>query len=139
MNSNQTGKATDSKVVGSRGITENLSHQQRKELISLMKRMLPPVPSKGLVDIRFAFWFFTNWYVVFIFGRDTRKQFKALDRGDMDRNLAVVAKMFTYIFMILFLIITILVLLYFLKSSMGIDIMPDEHLPEYIREKILGR
>ncbi len=128
----------DRKIVGAKGITENLSHDQRKELISLMKRMLPPVPSRGLIDIRFAFWFFRTWYVVFIFGKDTRNQFKALDKGDMDRSLTMVAKIFTYIFMILFLVISFLVLLYFLKSSIGIDLYPDEHFADIIK-KTLGR
>ncbi len=129
----------DKKTIGGKGITENLTHAQRKELISLMKRMLPPVPSRGLIDIRFAFWFIKNWYVVFIFGRDTRNQFQALDKGDMDRNLTVVAKIFTYVFLFLAMVITFLILLYFLKSSLGIDLFPDEHLGEVIRTRVLGR
>lgn len=129
----------DKKTIGGKGITENLTHAQRKELISLMKRMLPPVPSRGLIDIRFAFWFIKNWYVVFIFGRDTRNQFQALDKGDMDRSLTVVAKIFTYVIMFFAMLITFLILLYFLKSSLGIDLFPDEHLGDVIRTRVLGR
>ena len=126
---------TDKKVIGGKAITENLTHEQRKELICLMKRMLPPVPSRGLIDIRFSFWFFSTWYIVFIFGRDIRKQFKALDKGDVDRNLAVVAKIFTYIFLFIFFIIMILFLLYALKSSIGIDLNPDEHLLDMLKDR----
>ncbi len=131
---NETSK--DRKTIGSKGITENLSHDQRKELIGLMKRMLPPVPSKGIIDIRFAFWLFQNWYIVIIFGKDTRKQFKALDKGDMDRSLTTIAKIFTYLFMIISLLIVFLVLLYFLKSAIGIDLFPDTHLPDMLRKLI---
>lgn len=129
----------DRKNIGGKGITENLTHEQRKELISLMKRMLPPVPSRGIVDIRFAFWFFSTWYIVFIFGKDTRNQFMAIDKGDMDRSLTAIAKIFTYIFMILALVISFLILLYFLKSSLGIDLYPDDHLTDLIKEKIMGK
>jgi|GEM_PF-1301555 len=139
MNETDLKSSQDRRIIGGRGITENLSHQQRKELISLMKRMLPPVPSKGLIDIRFAFWLFGSWYIVFIFGKDTRKQFKAIDRGDFDRSLTAVAKIFTYLFMLMLLLLSFLAVLYFLKSAMGIDIMPDDHFPEYIKEKLLGR
>jgi len=128
MNENKT----DRKSIGNKGITESLSHEQRKELIGLMKRMLPPVPSKGIIDIRFAFWFFQNWYIVLIFGKDTRKQFKALDKGDMDRSLTTVAKIFTYLFMLVSLLIVFLILLYFLKSAVGIDLFPDTHFPDML-------
>lgn len=125
------------KTIGGKGITENLSYEQRKELLSLMKRMLPPVPSNGIIDIRFAFWFFRPWYVVFIFGRDTRNQFESLDKGDMDKGLTTIAKIFTYIFMALVLLITLIFLLYMLKSYLGIDIYPDKHFPEMIKDQFL--
>lgn len=129
----------DRKTIGRKGITENLSHEQRRELMSLLKRMIPPVPSRGLIDIRFAFWFIKNWYVVFIFGKDNRKQFKALDKGDMDRSMTVVARVFAYIMMFLILSIFTLLLLYMLKSLAGIDIYPDEHFIDVIKYKWLGR
>ncbi|MDD4100251.1 MAG: hypothetical protein PHT47_04100, partial [Candidatus Cloacimonetes bacterium] len=78
-------------TIGAKGITESLSHKQRKELMGLMKRMLPPVPSLGIIDIRFSFWFIRNWYIVLIFGKDTRNQFKSQDKGDMDAGLTTVA------------------------------------------------
>ncbi|MDD3535764.1 MAG: hypothetical protein PHC50_06455 [Candidatus Cloacimonetes bacterium] len=118
---------------------ESLTHEQRKDLMGLMKRMLPPVPSQGIIDIRFSFWFFRHWYIVIIFGKDTRNQFKSLDKGDMSQSLTTVAKIFTYIFMLLVLLILGLYALYLIKSFLGIDIFPDTHLQDIIREKILGR
>lgn len=129
----------DKKTIGGKGITESLSHEQRKELMGLMKRMLPPVPSRGIIDIRFSFWLFRNWYIILIFGRDTRNQFKSLDKGDMDAGLTTVAKIVTYVFLFVLLLIMMLFLLYLLKSYAGIDFFPDKHLPEVIREKVLGR
>lgn len=117
---------------------ESLTHEQRKELMGLMKRMLPPVPSQGIIDIRFSFWFFRYWYIVIIFGKDTRNQFKSLDKGDMSASLTTVAKIFTYIFMLLVVIILVLYALYLVKSFMGIDLFPDKHLQDIIREKLLG-
>jgi hypothetical protein len=130
-------KARD-KTIGGTGLKESLSHEQRKELMSLMKRMLPPVPSLGIIDIRFSFWFFRHWYVVFIFVRDTRNQFKSLDKGDMDAGLTTVAKLVTYIIMLLVAAILLLYALYLIKSLMGIDLFPDTHLIDIIRDKLGG-
>lgn len=120
-------------TIGAKGITESLSHKQRKEIMGLMKRMLPPVPSLGIIDIRFSFWFIRNWYIVLIFGKDTRNQFKSQDKGDMDAGLTTVAKAFTYIFMLLLTIILLLYTLYLIKTFLGIDIFPGAHLRDIIR------
>jgi len=120
-------------TIGAKGITESLSHKQRKELMGLMKRMLPPVPSLGIIDIRFSFWFFRHWYIVLIFGKDTRNQFKSQDKGDMNAGLTTVAKAFTYIFMLLLTIILLLYTLYLIKTFLGIDIFPGAHLRDIIR------
>lgn len=122
------------KTIGRTSLKESLSHEQRKELMSLMKRMLPPVPSLGIIDIRFSFWFFRHWYVVFIFGRDTRNQFKSLDNGDMDAGLTTVAKLVTYVIMLLVATILLLYAMYLIKSLMGIDLFPDTHLIDIIRK-----
>jgi hypothetical protein len=125
---------TDNKrTIGGKGIKETLSHAQRKELMSLMKRMLPPVPSLGIIDIRFSFWFIKHWYIVFIFGRDTRNQFKSLDKGDMDTALTSVAKLITYVILLLVMMILLLYLMYLIKSYMGIDLFPNAHLGDIIR------
>lgn len=126
------------KTIGGRGIKESLSHEQRKEMMSLMKRMLPPVPSLGIIDIRFSFWFFRHWYIVFIFGKDTRNQFKSLDKGDMSAGLTTVAKAITYIIMVLVAIILLIYALYLIKSIMGIDLFPDTHLKDIIRNRLSG-
>lgn len=126
-------KAKIDREIGRKGITEKLTHEQRKELMNLMKRMLPPVPSKGLVDIRFSFWFFRPWYIVLIFGRDTRSQFKSMDRGDMDKNLTSIAKIITYLVLLIIIFLLVAFLLYLLKSYAGIDIFPDAHLGDMIR------
>lgn len=119
------------KQVGSDRFKESLNIEQRNQLKSLLKKMLPPVPSVGIIDIRFSFWFFKQWYVVFIFGRDTREGFKSLDKGDVDRSLSIVAKATTYVVMILAMMIMFLFLLYAIKSVLGIDIFPDKHLTDF--------
>lgn len=124
------------RTIGGRGIKETLSHEQRKELMSLMKRMLPPVPSLGIIDIRFSFWFIRYWYVVFIFGKDTRNQYKSLDKGDMNVGLTTVARIVTYIVMFLVLLILFLYLLYLLKSYVDIDLFPDLHLKDIIKARL---
>ncbi len=120
------------KQIGSDRFRENLNIEQRNQLKSMLKKMLPPVPSIGIIDIRFSFWFFRQWYVVFIFGRDTREGFKTLDKGDVDRSLSIVAKATTYIIMMITILIMLLFLLYALKSVIGIDLFPDKHLSDFL-------
>ncbi len=131
MRTPQEEQQKDLKQIGSAKFTENLNIEQRNQLKSLLKKMLPPVPSIGIIDIRFSFWFFKQWYVVFIFGRDTREGFKSLDKGDVDRSLSIVAKATTYIIMLISILIMLLFLLYALKSVVGIDIFPDKHLADF--------
>ncbi len=123
----------DRKVIGSTDFKQNLSHAQRKELMGLLKRMLPPVPSRGIIDIRFSFWFIKRWYIVLIFGEDIRNSFKALDKGDVDKGIVVVAKIFTYLFSTILILALIFVLMYLLKSIAGIDLFPDKHLTDIIK------
>ncbi len=131
MRTPQEEQQKDLKQIGSSKFSENLNIEQRNQLKSLLKKMLPPVPSVGIIDIRFSFWFFRQWYVVFIFGRDTREGFKSLDKGDVDRSLSIVAKATTYIIMMISILIMLLFLLYALKSVVGIDIFPDKHLSDF--------
>ncbi len=132
MRTPQEEQAKNLKQIGSDKFRENLNIEQRNQLKSLLKKMLPPVPSEGIIDIRFSFWFFKQWYVVFIFGRDTREGFKSLDKGDVDRSLSLVAKATTYIIMMISIMIMLLFLLYALKSVIGIDLFPDKHLSDFL-------
>lgn len=113
-----------------------LTHEQRKEMMGLMKRMLPPVPSKGIIDVRFSFWFLRHWYIVFIFGKDTRNEFKSLDKGNMNTQLTNVARIFTYIIMLFIVLFLLFLLLYLFKSYLGIDLFPDYHLKDILRGKL---
>lgn len=122
----------DPRVIGTKVFQENLNIEQRNQLTSMLKKMLPPVPSKGIVDIRFSFWFVKQWYVVFIFGKDTREGFKSVDKGDMDRSMSLIAKAVTYIIMFFITLAVFLMFLYTVKSTLGIDIMPDKHLTDFM-------
>jgi hypothetical protein len=133
MDNLSTKQSQDKKTIGRKGIQENLSFEQRRELMALIKRMIPPVPSRGIIDIRFSFWFIKTWYFVLIFGLDNRKQFKAIDQGDTDRSLIAVARIFTYVIMFLVISILSILLLYMLKSMAGIDLYPDKHFIDIIK------
>lgn len=118
---------------------ENLTFSQRKELLGLMKRMLPPVPSMGIIDIRFSFWFIRKWYVVFIFGKDTRNQFRIHERGIEDKILAILVKLTIYVIMALFFFTILVFLIYLIKSYLGIDIYPNKHFPGFIKDAFRGK
>jgi hypothetical protein len=111
---------------------ENLSHEQRKELVSLMKRILPPTPAEAIIDLRFTFWFIKKWYCILMIGRDRRPEFRAALMSDKDKSMMFVAKFFTYVFLTLIFISLIIILLYMLKSILGWDFLPGKHLIDYI-------
>lgn len=119
---------------GDTGKIDKLSFEQRKELLGLLKRMLPPVPSRGIIDIRFSFWFFRHFYFILIMGKDTRDEFKSLDKGNMDRGITAIAKVFTYLFLLLMMLITLLSMLYLIKSYLGINIFQERHLLDVVRD-----
>jgi hypothetical protein len=111
---------------------ENLSHEQRKELVSLMKKILPPIPHAAMIDLRFSFWFIKKWYCIFMLGRDIRPEFRASSSSDSDKSMVFIAKFFTYLLMTFIFIIMVIILLYLLKSIMGWDLMPGRHLTDFI-------
>ncbi|MDP8232981.1 MAG: hypothetical protein P9L91_10000, partial [Candidatus Zophobacter franzmannii] len=56
-----------------------------------------------------------------------------LDKGDVDKGIVVVAKIFTYLFSTVLILVLLFVLMYLLKSIAGIDLFPDKHLADVIK------
>lgn len=76
--------------------------------------------------------FFARFYIVFLMGRDQR----ALTRQEERRRLAwtelLVGAFFGLLFASPFLLLLFFIL-YFVKSSLGIDILPNSHLTDILK------
>jgi hypothetical protein len=98
---------------------------KREEKIQKGKR-------KHRVDIRGTIpLFFRRYYFVFLIGRDTRQETKVIEAERRYKarriNNIISATILLFPFVILFLL-----LLYYLKSALGINIMPVLHLGDLI-------
>ena len=113
-------------------IKDGLNYEQAKAIKSVLERAIK-VPSKKLIDIEVTFWFFKRFYLVLYLGLDKRKTMRLID----DHSIAAIIKysLHTVITLILW-VSTLFVLfaaLYYAKSTIGIDIFPEQHLQDIIK------
>ena len=108
-------------------IRESLNYEQKKEISQLIQRLIPKAFSRHLIDLRFTFWLIRNWYVVLLFGRDHRLASRTYP-GYRKNWLEIVLKILLTIVIIVGILGCLFMLLYMIKSFIGIDIFPDKHL-----------
>ncbi|MDY6915692.1 MAG: hypothetical protein SVM86_05220 [Candidatus Cloacimonadota bacterium] len=108
-------------------IKKTLNHEQKQEIRSVLKRLLPPAFGKELIDVRFTFWFLKKWYFVFIFGLDQRKNIEFMPGQRQNRALGIIFKVIIFMIIILGLLVSAIGILYALKSISGIDLFPTTH------------
>lgn len=112
-------------------VRKNFNFEQTKEIKSVLKRAIR-VPSKKVLNIEVTFWFFKRFYLVFYLGLDKREPV----------NIAISGTLSWSIKCLLHSIITVLIwgstlfimfsVFYYAKSTLGIDLFPDQHLEEII-------
>ncbi|MCP3670456.1 MAG: hypothetical protein GY814_08475 [Gammaproteobacteria bacterium] len=93
--------------------------------------------SRHMIDARVSIpLYFARYYIVFLLGRDLRRSTRKilLERRRDSSQAAGFTLVFTLIWNILFvLLVAGFVIIYYLKSTMGIDIFPDMHLWDIFR------
>jgi len=80
--------------------------------------------------------YFARYYIVFLLGRDLRRSTRTilLERRRDSSQAAGFTLVFTLIWnILLILLVAGFVIIYYLKSTMGIDIFPDMHLWDIFR------
>ena len=116
------------------GIRKDLTMEQAREIKRVIDRAIP-VPSKKIVSTELTFWFFKRFYCVFYLGEDKRRLVK-----NLSTNHAKMFKLSAHILSSLIVwVATIFVAataVYYAKSTLGIDLFPDQHAPELIMESI---
>ncbi len=108
-------------------IRKTLNFEQEREIDHLFKNCLPPPFARHIIDLRFNFWFLRKWYVVFMFGRENRKNVSFCNMEKYRWHIRVMQILFFIIFFVGLTVFAFL-LLYLFKSLMGIDLIADFHL-----------
>jgi hypothetical protein len=86
-----------------------------------------PVDVRGIIPL-----FFARYYFVFLMGRDRRAPTRAIE-ADRRRKTALLGGGLFFVCAISPLILFTLLFLYLLKSSLGIDLLPDTHIWDLLR------
>lgn len=110
-------------------IRKTLNFEQEREIDNLFKNCLPPPFAKHLIDLRFNFWFLKKWYVVIMFGPETRENVAFCNKEKYRYGIRLLQILF---FIIYFLgtAVMVFLLLYIFKSLLGIDLISDFHLKD---------
>jgi hypothetical protein len=112
-------------------VRDSLTPRQLSGIIHAIQMSKPM--HRHAVDIRGVFpLFFARYYFVFVMGRDRRSVSRRIEKHRWDwASLCAWT-----IFLVLVsspLLVVLLVLLYFLKSALGIDLFPDRHVMDFFK------
>jgi len=112
-------------------VLTSLTPEQLSEISGAISASRPlkkhPIDFRGVITL-----FFARFYFVLLMGRDRRYSVKAIER-ERRRNSDIIASIL-FVFTILSpVIVGIFLLLYFIKSFLGIDIFPNTHLWDILR------
>jgi hypothetical protein len=114
------------------GIEESFTYEQSKEVRRIIIKAVK-IPTAKIIDIRFPLWFFRKLYVVLFIGRDIRTR-ERISRSFSARFISYAALFFLGLIEFIIIVFLISSILYFAKSIMGIDLFPDKHLSDFIKE-----
>jgi len=107
-------------------IFNSLSSKQLSALKEAIRASQPK--QKHSIDFRGIInFFFVKYYFVFLMGRDRRisTQESEIERRE---NVALLGNIIFIIFVISPFLLLMLILLYFLKIGLGVDLFPGEHM-----------
>ncbi len=90
-----------------------------------MKKKKHRIDLRGTIPL-----FFRKYYFVILIGRDTRETTQAIE-ADRRAGVRRVGFIMSLVFISIPLLIFIFLLLYFLKSALGINIFPHRHLGDF--------
>lgn len=113
---------------------EKLSEDERSQLKSIFRKALPNTTPK-IIDLRFVVdLVFTRYFVVLMIGKDRRKQQRQYEVNGVTKIANIIGAILLVIAMSLLISAVTFLLLYLLKSSVGIDMFPG-HITEVLFKK----
>ncbi len=106
--------------------------------VSEVKRLLAiaiPKPSPKIVDLRFTVdLLISRFYVVLFVGKDRRRGRRQYQANSLTRVGNFVAAVFLLVSLNLLISLFIFMLAYLMKSAVGIDLFPGEHLMDQVEK-----
>lgn len=116
-------------------VLDSLSPDQYKAIKEGISAAKPyarhPIDKRGVLPL-----FFARYYFVFLMGRDKRTN-TVKEELNRKRTGGVIGGAMFFVFALSPLILAVLIVLYFLKSASGVDLMEDQHAWDLIKD-ILG-
>lgn len=111
---------------------DSFNPQQLSAIVGILTEAIPKSSPK-IVDLRFAIdLIVSRFYFVILVGKDRRRQ----KRKYVPQGIAKIGNAIAVIVLLLglnlLLSLTLVLLFYLLKTILGIDIMPDSHLSDFI-------
>lgn len=85
-----------------------------------------PVDLRGVIPLYFA-----KYYFVFLMGRDRRSISRKQEKRRLEWTSLLAWTLFITVISLPFIVL-LLTLLYFFKSSLGLDFIPDEHVSDLL-------
>lgn len=105
-------------------ILEKLNEEER-ENIKLVISTAIPKPATKLIDLRFIIdLIFTRYFVVLLIGKDIRKQQRQYPVNGITKIANIIVAILLIIAMSLLISSVTILIVYLIKSSLGIDLMP---------------
>lgn len=117
-------------------VRATFSETQQLAIQEALAKARQSARERHLLDIRFSIpLFWARYYIVFLLGRDQRKHVRNVlkrRRISTARLLRGVMAMLIVSCAMLGLLVAILLLLYVVKSWLGVDFFPDRHLRDFL-------
>lgn len=105
-------------------ILEKLNAEDKEDLKSVIHTAIPRSSPK-LIDLRFAIdLIFARYFVVLMIGKDMRKQQRQYQVNDIAKVANVITAILLIIAMSLLVSAVTILILYLIKSALGIDLFP---------------
>lgn len=116
-------------------IKDGLNYEQEKEIKQVLKRAIK-VPSKKMIDLEVTFWFFKRFYFVIYLGVDKRKALKFFDAQHNHKLVQWFLNSFVSVILWTATLFVMAFVVYYFKSTIGIDLVPDQHTNEMIQHQL---
>lgn len=114
-------------------LRESFTPLQTQAILSLLAEAIPQTSPK-LVDLRFSVdLVLSRFYVVLFVGKDRRRQKRSYMPDSVSRWGNITAAVLLLIGLNLLLSLFIFLLLYLLKSAVGVDLFQDSHLGDQLQ------
>jgi len=112
-------------------IKDSFNYEQEQEIKNILLRAIK-VPSQKILSIEVTFWFFKRFYTVIYLGLDKRSKSSVLN----EKRLSHIIKYSLHFLITLLLwgatLFVMFSVVYYAKSTLGIDIMPEQHIEDLI-------